>query len=374
MALELVRRQTADIDVANMYGDVKQQQAYMITCLCMLAIVTMIFRNRGFFTCTAVILYLAAMSSSSLFLKNVFVEQDFDFPIWITSMHFLCTAFCAFLILAYRSFRASAPMNRLQPGTLLRGVFPMAICFSVSLGLSNKGLSLSNVHFYEMVDTAAPLVTAFITVLLGTPFDNRLLMPLGVVTCALVSCWGGEAQFSWAAFACLLTGTILRACKGVLIQMYLTAFATSPTQVLEPIELVMYTSLMSFFFMSTWSFALDGSRPFHQVWLLDNYTARFAIGMSVVTAIVINFAAIFIIRDLGAVAQQLTGNLKGGLSVLGGVAVRGEVLTLRQAIGFSVLICGIAWYNNLDKKLKDGEQGKESEKLVKKGRASARKS
>jgi len=378
MAITLVRRHTSLGYGKTEYE--REKTAFFITCICMIGLVVVIFRNRGFFTCFAVVVYLAALSSMSLVLKNVFVDQDFDFPLWITSWHFFCTFVCASVILARRASITRAPMIRLQTDTFIRGVVPMALCFSLSTGLSNEGLSFSNVHFYEMVDTAAPLVTALITVLMGTPFDKRLLWPLGLVTAALVCCWSGEAQFSWIAFAFLLVGTILRALKGVLNQLYLTEFAASPTQVLDPVELVMYTSLISFGIMASWSLALDGTEPFQQIWRQQALfpSSRIAFAMSAVVATIINFAGIFIIRDMGAIVQQLTGNLKGGLSVLGSVAVRGEVISIRQAFGFGVLICGIAWYNSLDMKLKNessvlsalqpnrqNENAKASDKLIK---------
>jgi hypothetical protein len=356
MVLEVIRRSQSQIWHGQRDSEKEKMGGYIVACFCMMLVVIMIFRNRGFKTCAAVVIYLAALSTMSLVLKNIFVEQRFDFPLWITSVHFLCTSAAAFGILYRRALIMEQPITRLQVRTLLRGVGPVAVCFSMSVGLCNKGLSFSNAHFYEMVDTATPLVTAILTILMGKAFQMQLMWPLGVVTFALVCCWSGEAQFSPIAFVCLLSGTILRAFKGVLNQILMSASVTSPSQVLDPVELVMYTSVTSFFIMGSWSLASDGLLPFYHAYADGRYSGVFAISLSIANAMVINFAGIFVIRDLGAVAQQLTGCLKGVLTVTGGVAVRGEILSVQQAVGYIVLVCGIAWYNDLDKKLKDCKQ------------------
>lgn len=338
------------------------QMGYAIAFVSMMVLVVMIFKNRGVPTCTAVILYLTSLSTMSLVLKSIFVEQRFDFPLMITSCHFLCTSCVALIILLNRSASTGKPLTVLQPQTLLKGVGPVALCFSLSVGLCNTGLSFSNAHFYEMVDTATPLVTAFLTMAMGKPYHNHLMAPLGLVTFSLMCCWSGEVHFSLVAFICLMTGTILRAFKGVLNQMLMSE--STHVQVLDPVELVMYTGVVSFGVMGTWSLIQDGFQPYRQLYELGAYPAAFSVALSVVNAIVINFAGIYVIRDLGAVAQQLTGCLKSVLTVLGGVAIRGEYVSWSQMVAYVGLLAGIAWYNHMDKKLKDAGAMSEATKAA----------
>merc|ERR1719238_2129567 len=104
--------------------------------------------------------------------------------------------------------------------------------------------------------------------------------------------------------------------------------------------------------MMTWSLVTEGIEPFALLAGKDSLALILAIGVTCVNACILNVANLFVIKDLGAVATQLAGNLKGILIVLGGVAMLGEQVQLIQIGGYGFVVAGVAWYNKVDKQIK----------------------
>eukprot|EP00927_Polykrikos_kofoidii_P022046 TRINITY_DN20682_c0_g1_i1.p1 TRINITY_DN20682_c0_g1~~TRINITY_DN20682_c0_g1_i1.p1 ORF type:complete len:428 (+),score=37.79 TRINITY_DN20682_c0_g1_i1:90-1286(+) len=325
--------------------------SYLISFASMWVLIIVVFSNRGIVTCGAVLCYVTALSTMALVLKGVF--HVWAFPLFVTSLHLLCTAIVAFLILLRRRRTEGEPMSFIDGHAFVKAICPVAVCFAGSIGLCNTGLSLSNVHFSEMVDSSTPIVGAVITLLMGKPFAPKLVPSLVLVVIGLFCCFYGEVGFSLLAFSFLMSGTILRSSKNVIQQVLMSE---NSVQTLTPIELVMYSSAASFAIMSLWSLYSEGLDPFWELVVSGTVPskAKHMLLASIVNAIVINFASIYVIRDLGAVAQQLTGTLKSVLTVLGGVALREEMITWYQCIAYAAVVIGIVWYNQTDRMLKQG--------------------
>merc|ERR1719498_1284586 len=118
---------------------------------------------------------------------------------------------------------------------------------------------------------------------------------------------------------------------------------------MDPIEVAVWTSLTCFVLMAVWSAATEGTKPLTQIFSLGPFLA---VLYTCVGASILNIAALFVLRELGPVAQQIVGQLKGIIAILGSVALFGETVTLQQIIGYTALVCGIMWYNQTDMAIK----------------------
>merc|ERR1719335_495904 len=118
---------------------------------------------------------------------------------------------------------------------------------------------------------------------------------------------------------------------------------------MDPIEVAVWTSLTCLALMSVWSASTEGLAPFKEI---ASFPVFLAVLYTCVGASILNIAALFVLRELGPVAQQVVGQLKGILSILGSVALFGETVTLQQIIGYTALVCGIMWYNQTDMAIK----------------------
>merc|ERR1719335_1395619 len=103
--------------------------------------------------------------------------------------------------------------------------------------------------------------------------------------------------------------------------------------------------------MMLWSFYTEGTQPFYDFYA--NTGTQGAVLLTVINACILNTAALYVLQNLGPVAQQLAGQLKGVLSILGSVALFQEQVTIQQIIGYSMIICGVTWYNRRDMWIKN---------------------
>merc|ERR1719387_3474006 len=119
---------------------------------------------------------------------------------------------------------------------------------------------------------------------------------------------------------------------------------------MDPVEVAVWTSLTCFLLMSVWSIATEGATPWKEILAWGPFTA---VLYTCIGASILNIAALFVLRELGPVAQQIVGQLKGILGIAGSVALFGEQVTVQQAVGYTILLSGIYWYNTIDMKIKE---------------------
>jgi drug/metabolite transporter (DMT)-like permease len=158
-------------------------------------------------------------------------------------------------------------------------------------------------------------------------------------------------QFSMLGCIFTLLATFLRAVKAV-IQQILMGQKDSKY---EPVELLAWISLPSVVLMLAWSAAMEGVEPYV---MLANASAPLvgSIGISCGIACILNVMATFVVKDLGAVGAQLTGQLKGVITVLGGMAVLNEAVYPQQAVGYAFVLLGVFWYTRTEAALKAREK------------------
>jgi hypothetical protein len=249
--------------------------------------VVAVFWHRGPIVYVPIIIYIGALSTMTIALRNCFANQHFDFPRTVTSLHFASTCLVAGLWMQFRRVALGEKAAALKWRSFLYGIAPTAVAFAASLAFSNIGIATTNAHFYEMVETVTPLITAAFAVFMGKTFPVILLVPLCVCVLGMMMCWSGEVAFSHIGLVCLLIGAIGRAVKGVLNQIMLTG--SDLLQQLHPVELVFYTSATCFVVMMPWAVYSESRRhPFEYITNPDTF---FAVLFTVVNAIIINLSA-----------------------------------------------------------------------------------
>lgn len=302
-------------------------------------IVGIIYTNRGRFTCGAIILYVLALSSMSNLIKNVYVFHEFTYPQWLTASHFCTTAVISFLVLVWRSPTISIP----TASTLCCGILPVGMVFGLSIGFANRGLLYCNAYFYEMFSAMTCLVTAGMGACLGRPLGAALIPPLLLITIGLLIVASGEVEFSLLSVVFIFLAMVFRGLKAQLQNLLMSP--DGGFQQLDALELVFWSSLICFAFMATLSVIQEGTTPFIAVQDLSTFRAVFA---SAAAACVLNISALYVLKELGPVAQQAVGTLKGVLAIVSSVAVFGEMPSVQEVFGYGLLIIACTWYNRVD--------------------------
>lgn len=327
------------------------QMIYATGLFVMGSLVCWMYMERGTRIVIAVLLYMFSLSSMTLTIRNVYVNFDFHYPRWLTASHFLFTALIGFCILMYQSRQSGEQIPVPPLNQFLKGILPVSFVFALSIGSANLGLLYTNAHFYEMVGATTALATAGFAVLMGKSFNSRLLPPLLLVTGGLMTCAVGELVFSLLGFFFCATAVICRSMKAIVQHQLMDGDIGSR---LAPIQLVVWMSLPSFAIMAVWSLYTEGVEPYVQI--AQSWGTQGAVLVTVINAVILNTAALYVLQNLGPVAQQLAGQLKGILSVLGSVALFGEQVTMQQVVGYAFIVAGVSWYNQRDMAIKQQSQ------------------
>merc|ERR1719356_1956813 len=157
--------------------------------------------------------------------------EQYDFPLFITSVHMLCCWLLCGLYLRVR--RASAPDDggvaavgdkdgsRLAAGEIFRLVGPLAALFAISVGLGNLSLSYVYPSFNQMVSTTTPLITMLIQILVyRSNFNCWAYISVSILSGGFMLCYKHEQNYHILGLMCSIGAAIFRAAKSVL-QAYL---------------------------------------------------------------------------------------------------------------------------------------------------------
>jgi len=328
-------------------GNRMAQIIYFSGLVIVLCLVCWMYKERGIWVTVSVVCYLFSLSSMTLSIRNVYVNCDFEYPQFLTATHLFFTGLVGLCILKYQQQSGGDPISVPRWDVFAKGIFPVSVTLTFSIGSANLGLLYTNAHFYEMVGATTALVTAGVGTVFGKKFNFQLLPPLLAVTGGLMICALGEVAFSSVGFAFCVTAVTCRAVKAIIQHQLMAGDLGSQ---IKPMQLVVWVSWPSFGIMAVWSLYSEGLHPFVQV--VENFSTVGAVALTIVNACVLNTAAMYALHNLGPVSQQLAGCLKGVLSIFGSVALFGEHVTIQQIVGYSFIVCGVAWYNRKENQIK----------------------
>merc|ERR1719235_1607011 len=298
-------------------------------------------------TVASIISYVGALSSMSMLIRNCYVHNNFKYPQFLTSTHFASTFLVGVSILLYRRMTQGHQIKVPDMDCALKGLLPVAVAFVLSLGCANNGLLLTNAHFYEMINSSAPLCTAGLAFLIGRGFDMRLMPALGLITLSMLVIAFGEISLSMLGLLTCVGGVIMRAVKSTVQH---SLMGGSEWKAMDPVEVAVWTSMACYVLMTAWSLATEGFVPYREILAWGPFLA---VIYTCIGASILNIAALFVLRELGPVAQQIVGQLKGILAIAGAVAMQGEQISMQQVVGYTILMTGIYWYNTTDMAIKD---------------------
>lgn len=334
--------------------------AYPLAMLGVVLMISVIYWERGVAVILKIVVYLFALSTMKLSVKCVLATQGFMFPKLITALHLATSSLLGFAVLFYLRATAGRPIIVPTWGELL-AILPIALSFALSIGATNLALGIATVSFTEIVGATQPLFSVAVLVASGVHFDRWLFLPVCVVVLGCGLTVTGEADFSWVGLLLVGTGNMARAVKGVGQQLLMTGAAKER---FEPVPLLAWTCLVAAVIMSVWSAFTEGASPYRKLQSQEHVSgALIAIGISAMNACVLNLSQLFVVQELGAVGLILVGQSKAVLTVMGGIALFGEVVSKSECVGFAVVLLGTFAYSTMDRALK--------EKALRKGRGPA---
>mmetsp|Transcript_109799 Transcript_109799/g.321507 ORF Transcript_109799/g.321507 Transcript_109799/m.321507 type:complete len:422 (+) Transcript_109799:75-1340(+) len=333
---------------------------FLIYVACLLGTVLMvvvIYASRSALQICSIVVYLLALCTVRLCVKAVYVGCHFNFPLALSAIHFAFGAIAAFGVLFYRQRYRGEAVPVPSRGKFVRAILPIAMCFAVCIGVGNQVLELCSIAFTEIVMSAQPLMAVPMVLLLGLPFDALLLLPMLLVVAGCVTMSLGEVHFSGLGLALAGLSIVLRAAKAALQQKLLSG---DQSDRLDPCALLAWMCLPSAALMVAWSALAEGMAPLQQVASHPEkrWSLVFVVIMSSVNATILNLSQLFVVEDLGAVGSQLVGQLKTGLTIMGGVVLLSEKVGAYQGAGAVTVIAGTFIFARLDQHAKAASRNK----------------
>merc|ERR1719440_1676226 len=303
-----------------------------------------------------ILTYLLSLTTMKGAVKMVEKNNTFSYPLFLTGIHFVCGAILSFAIILHNTSRSGEKITAPSMNIFLNRFGPIAFFFGVSVAMGNFALVYSSTAFCEIVGATGPLWCLALSFLMRQPIDLKLLGPCALVCigCALTS--NGDPKFSWIGFFFCAGANVPRSMKGIFQQMLLT----SDTTVYSPLDILGWTCVPSSAIMLCWSLLQEGTSPYMQ-WYSEGVSSSLtlAILISCVNACILNLAVLFVVKELGAVGQQIVAQSKSILVVLGGVCFLHEQFSRMECIGFVLVLTGVYLYNDLDTRLKAAKKAEQ---------------
>jgi len=319
------------------------------------AFIALIYWSRGSVTVMAIVSFVLSLSLMSNTIRNIYVAENFRYPQFLTSCHQVSTVCAAFTFLQVRQATTGEKITYPTIASLMKGLFPVALFISLSVGCSNVALSYTTTHFYEMLSPMNCLVTFTLGALLGRSTSFKLLPPVLLVMCGLPLVVTGEIGASLYGLIFIGLGIFFRSMKAQMMSLLMSNGEMSQT--FSPVELSCWSASCSFFITMAWSLMAEGQAPYQAM----TATTIRPLLLSCVNATVLTMSGMFVVKEVGPVAQQIIGELKGVLATLGAVAAFGEVVTIQQMVAYGLVVIGVQWYNRTDLQVR--QEKAEAEKL-----------
>lgn len=290
--------------------------------------------------------------------------EQYDFPLFITSVHMLCCWLLCGLYLRVR--RASAPDDvggvaardkggsNLATWERVRSVGPLAALFAISVGLGNLSLSYVYPSFNQMVSTTTPLITMLIQILVyRSKYNWWAYISVSILSGGFTLCYKHEQNYHILGLMCCIGAAVFRAAKSV-VQAYLLK---DKTKSMDAVTLLYYMAPYSGLLLFCFSCATLGARPF-TVFFQDGElspNAPMVIGLTVlsgVTACLLNIFNFLVTYYTSAVVLQILGNVKVVLAIAFSSVIFGNEVSTMQWFGSGICVLGCVLYQQKGHTLK----------------------
>jgi drug/metabolite transporter (DMT)-like permease len=339
-------QQASDARFANYLTAQQASNASLVSITLMTLIVAGLYKHKGWLIVMRTLAYLFSLSTITLTVKDVYMD-DFRFPRFVSALHLFACGAIAFAIMLYRQRRGEKAIKIPSWTDFLLTFVPIATVISSSIVVNNMALSHIGTGLVELVSGCAPVFVFFIGALFEQTINYKLLWPVVVVCLGTATCVEGKLHFSSIGLGLALIATFLRAAKST---MQYTLMSGGENARMDPVELLAWLSIPSLVIMLAWSSLVEGAVPYKALYKFHSTSLQVSLLVSCINAVILNFAYMFVVRDLGAIGVIIVAQLKGILIILSGGAMLGGMMNVNQCLGYCVIVAGVFWFNSVEEK------------------------
>lgn len=316
--------------------------------------------ERALYLCIAGLAYITMSAGMINFNKFLMNKDRFPFSVVLVLLHMGFSSTLTFGIYLARPglFPALDPSRRseLSKDVFLKGIFPVAVLFSVSLVLCNTAYMHSSVAFLQMMKEGNIVLVYALSLVAGLErFAWRnvvILLGIAIATSVNVK---GEIHFSMQGFCLQIVAAVFECSKIVLQAVLLTGKrklnALTYVLLVNPVSFVVLSTTLAMFTLSVpgTAFGLPTWVAVVQWWpyLLANCAMAFV--MNLLMAVYLSYAS--------GVGLIFAGVVKDAMIVATGVLVFHEAISSMQMRGFMVQLLLILTWSLLKAFPKEFEHG-----------------
>ncbi|CAH0045813.1 unnamed protein product [Clonostachys solani] len=279
------------------------------------------------------------VTSNVTILANKWIISSGGFTILLTCLHLTFASIVTQILARTTNLlhrRHNLPIDR---KFFLRRILPMGIVASGSLVCSNLSLVWLSVSFQQMVKGCSPVLTLFVSWLLGVRKVTKSdILNVIIIVGGVVLASAGEVHFTVIGVVYQLAALLFEATRVVLIQIMLTGEDIA----LDPIVgLYYYAPLCAVInFCIMWVV----EAPHLSVAEVTPMTWGMIFG-SAVTAFMLNYTSMALIGKTSGLTTTLVSIFKNILLVGVSVLIWSTPISPIQFLGYSISIVGLVLYS-----------------------------
>ncbi|WOG93838.1 hypothetical protein DCAR_0313125 [Daucus carota subsp. sativus] len=269
--------------------------------------------------------------------KWIFQKLDFKFPLSVSCIHFICSAFGAYMVIKVLRLK---PLVIVDPEDVWRRVFPMSFIFCINIVLGNVSLRYIPVSFMQTIKSFTPATTVILQWLVWRKyFDWRIWASLIPIVGGILVTSVTELSFNVLGFCAALFGCIATSTKTILAESLLHGYK------FDSINTVYYMAPFATMILAIPALILEGAGVLEWITTCPTLLHSLIIIISSgIMAFCLNFSIFYVIHSTTAVTFNVAGNLKVAVAVTFSWLIFRNPISLMNAIGCTITLVGCTFY------------------------------
>lgn len=288
------------------------------------------------------IFFNVAVAVSIVFVnKAIFVVYAFNFPIALTLLHLVFTAFGLRVLASMRFFEVKK--------IAVKDVIDLAAAYVGYVVLGNLSLKVNTVGFYQITKIMiSPVVMVIEVFMTRTLPDKRILMAVALLSAGIAVATVTDDQVMsnlpgmLIGFAAVLATAMYNVWAGSK-QKLLSAGSSQLVHQFSPSAALMLGVLVPLLEPTGIGSAQPGTIMAYD-WSLP---AVSVILLSAMLGLLVALSTFLVIGSTSALTYNVMGHMKTMFILVGGVVVYGDQMPLKKVMGLLVAAAGIAWYSQI---------------------------
>ncbi|KAF2495389.1 TPT-domain-containing protein [Lophium mytilinum] len=282
--------------------------------------------------------WITLSSSVIVFNKWILDSAGFHFPIFLTTWHLVFATVMTQILARFTTILDSRKKVPMTGRVYLRAIVPIGVFFSLSLICGNQAYLYLSVAFIQMLKATMPVVLLLATWGLGVaPPNMKTLGNVSFIVVGVIIASLGEIKFDMTGFLYQCGGIVFEAIRLVMVQRILSSAEFK----MDPLVSLYYYAPACALMNGFVCLIMEAPR----LTMADiQMVGGFVLFANALVAFLLNVSVVFLIGKTSSLVLTLSGVLKDILLVFASMFLFGDPVSLLQAFGYGIALCGLVYY------------------------------